>query len=137
MEQVEELTLTFPADRKYLALVGSLMHEIQRYLPKLPDAIGYNIELAIDEAVANIISHAYHDAPGGRISLSIELAEDSVTVRIRDWGESYDPEKVREPDFGHPEERGYGLYLIRKLMDHVSYQADPIAGNCATLIKRF
>ena len=135
MEQVQQLTLSFPADRKYLSLVGSLIHELQRFTPNLPDALGYNVSLAVDEALANVITHAYDNDPSGKVELTVEIGPDRLTIRIRDWGQSYDPDKVREPDFGRPEERGYGLYLIRKLMDEVDYAPDPTAGNQATLVK--
>jgi len=135
VEQVEQLTLSFPADRKYLSLVGTLIHELQRFTPNLPDTLGYNVSLAVDEALANVITHAYGNDPNGKVELTVEIASDRLTIRIRDWGESYSPEKVREPDFGRPEERGYGLYLIRKLMDEVEYTPDAQAGNLATLVK--
>lgn len=135
MEQVERLTLFFPADRKYLSLVGTLIHELQRFAPNLSDALGYNIGLAVDEALANVITHAYGNDRSGKVELAIEIAPRRLTICIRDWGASYDPKKVREPDFGRPEERGYGLYLIRKLMDEVDYTPNAQTGNQATLVK--
>lgn len=135
MDPVERVTLSFPANRKYLGLVGNLMREIQRHVPNLPDAAGYNVQLAVDEAVVNVISHAYRNDPQGRVELTIEIHRSKLVIQIRDWGESYDPNKIQEPDFGQPQERGYGLYLIRKLMDQVSYVASAEQGNCATLTK--
>ncbi len=135
MKATQQLRLSFPASKKYLALVGSVVQEICRHTPGLPESASYNIQLAVDEAVVNVITHAYRDDPSGNVELAFEIYPDRLVIQIRDWGASFDPASIPEPDLSHPQERGYGVYLIRKLMDNVVYQAGDQEGNRVTITK--
>ena len=135
MKDIERLRLSFPADRKYLSLVGAVVLELSNHVPGLPPSSAYNLQLAVDEAVVNVISHAYQDTPSGLVELTFELWSDRLVIQVRDWGASFDPSSIPEPDFGQPQERGYGVYLIRRLMDNVIYEEGTENGNCVTMIK--
>lgn len=135
MEGVERLQISFPADKGYLSLIGGVVREMCARAPGLSPSAGYNVELAVDEAVVNVISHAYEDDPSGRVELTFEIHPDRLEIQVRDWGLSFDPSAIPEPDLDSPQERGYGVYLIRHLMDQVSYQADGTEGNCVTMVK--
>ena len=136
MRQNELVKLTFPADNKYLSMIGGMVQEIASLMPGLPDASSYNIELAVNEAVVNIITHAYQDDPFGQVMLTFEACHDRLIIRICDRGLSFDASLIPEPDLAAPHESGYGVYLIRQLMDEVSYEPDTPEGNCVTLVKR-
>ena len=136
MRQNEMVQLRFPADKKYLSLIGGMVQQITALVPSLPGSAGYNIELAVNEAVVNVISHAYGNDPSGEVSLAFEICPDRLVIRIRDWGLSFDPASIPEPDLNAPHESGYGVFLIRQLMDEVSYEPGTADGNCVTLVKR-
>lgn len=135
MKDIERINLSFPADKKYLSMVGTVVLEICNHVPGLPPSSAYNIQLAVDEAVVNVISHAYKDDPSGVVELTLEIWLKKLAIRIRDWGLSFDPSAVPEPDLNRPQERGYGVYLIRTLMDQVTYEENSTDGNCVTLVK--
>ncbi len=96
-------------------------------------------ELATDEAASNILEHAYADR-GGIIQVRVSREEDDLVISLLDWGAPFDPLLVPEPDLNcRLEDRpvgGLGIYLIRKLMSHVSFQGDPVAGNSITMRRR-
>jgi serine/threonine-protein kinase RsbW len=59
-----------------------------------------------------------------------------LTLWFHDTGASFDPTVVPTPRLGELQEHGFGLFLVRELMDEVEYQANA-SGNCWTLVKRF
>ncbi len=99
----------------------------------------FEVQTAVDEACTNIIQYAY-SGKGGTIAISCELQNDDFVVIIRDSGTPFDPGSIPPPDFEAVlEERrigGLGIYLMRKLMDDVSYSFDAKKGNELTMRKR-
>ncbi|MEA4811045.1 MAG: ATP-binding protein [Anaerolineaceae bacterium] len=95
----------------------------------------YAIELALDEACANIIDHAYEGEGLGSIDLQIFSDESEFIIELEDTGKAFNPEAVPEPDLISPlemrSERGLGVYTIRKLMDRVEFSHE---GNKNRLI---
>lgn len=85
----------------------------------LPD-----IQLAADEAVTNIVKHGYAGKPGA-IVLTVSVDNGVVRIEIRDRAPPFDPLKIKEPDLtADLADRvvgGMGIFLIRKVMDSVSY----------------
>ncbi len=131
----ERVQLEVPADRKYLSLIGAAIKELCGYIRDMPVMAYYNVQLAVDEAVDNVITHAYKEDPSGRVRLTFELWPDRLVVQIRDWGLSFDPSAISPPDFQRLRSHGYGVYLIRQLMDSVVYEPNTPDGNCVTLVK--
>lgn len=107
----------------------------------LDDQTVYQLQLAVDEACANVVDHAYEGVEPGDMEISCDLDEQELTIRVRDWGAGFIPGEVPEPDVDAPlEERtlgGLGLFLIRQVMDQVCYERDPEQGNELTMTKRF
>jgi anti-sigma regulatory factor (Ser/Thr protein kinase) len=135
LPQMERLKLILPADKRYLKLVGAVVQEICAQMPRLPSADAYNVQLAVDEALATTISQAYHDDAAQDVELAFEMHPDRLVIQVRDWGKSFDATAMPEPDLDQIHEQSYGMFLVR-LMDSVSYDADPVTGNCVTLVKR-
>jgi len=94
------------------------------------------IVLAVDEAVSNIIEHATLSEDDRRITISVEIGEKKLTVSIRDRGLPFDPTpNRREPDQKSYPRRGFGLYLIHKIVDNIAYERTPDGHNVLTLTK--
>ena len=132
----ETVQIQFPADKKYLSLVGTVVQELCATIHRLPASASYNVELAVNEAVVNVITHAYHDDPTGKVQVTFYMRADALEIQIRDWGLSFDVSAIQAPDLDQPHESGYGVYLIRQLMDRASYQPKTANGNLVTLVKR-
>jgi anti-sigma regulatory factor (Ser/Thr protein kinase) len=105
----------------------------------LDDRALYQIELAVDEACANIVQHAYQGMEQGDIEISCYQEERNFVIRIRDWGQGFEPEAVPDPDVEAPlEDRslgGLGLFLIRQFMDEVQFTFNPVEGNELVMVK--
>lgn len=97
------------------------------------------ITLAVDEACTNVIKHAYKNSPEGDISISIKVAENKLTVSITDEGRDFDPKSVPEPDikkyYMQHKVGGLGIYLMKKLMDEVSYNNVSGRKNQVVMVK--
>jgi len=101
----------------------------------------YNIQLATDEAASNIIEHAYEGVSDGLLEISCGIKNDVITIVLVDHGEPFDPSVVPTPDLkADLSERkigGLGIFLMRKLMDEVHYDAEPDKNrNTLTMTKR-
>jgi serine/threonine-protein kinase RsbW len=100
----------------------------------------YQIQVAVDEACANIVDHAYAGMESGDMEVSCSLNDGTFVIRVRDWGTSFNPDAIEDPDREAPlEERalgGLGLFLIRQFMEGVQFTFDPKLGNELVMTKR-
>lgn len=92
----------------------------------LPAETTMNINLALEEAVVNIIMYAYPTDEQHEILLKVCTHTNQLIFLLTDNGLSFDPTKVEDADVTLPiEERsvgGLGIFLIRSIMNEVSYQ---------------
>ncbi len=106
----------------------------------LDDRLQGQLQLAVDEACANVVDHAYQDLEPGDMEVSCGLTDQAFVVCVRDWGRGFDLDAVSVPDVTAPlQDRalgGLGLYLIQRVMDEVRLTLDPRKGNVLTMIKR-
>ncbi len=94
-----------------------------------------SLELAMTEAVSNIIRHAYEGVTGKKIIVEAQSFPDRVAVTITHWGKHFRPAsaepKIPEAGLGH----GYGLFIISKVVDKVTYFDGPYGADCVMLEK--
>lgn len=92
----------------------------------LPEARVRRLQLAVDEAVVNAIEHGMDD--GGHVVVRAAPGRGGLTVTIRYRGDRFDPTSA--PSSSPAEalrqraEHGYGLHLIRRLVDEMAYRWD-------------
>ena len=95
-------------------------------LPGVTEEILYDLQLAVDEACTNIISHGYADLDPGSIILDLEMAPSEITITLTDFGHSFEPSSAPIPDVDAPiEERelgGFGLFFIQESVDEMDYR---------------
>jgi serine/threonine-protein kinase RsbW len=94
----------------------------------LPPRECAHVELAVAEAVNNVIRHAYHGEPGHPIELLFTLEDGRFTIEVSDTGTpmperpspvfDFDPQDVARLPEG-----GMGLFLIHSVMDEVEYRS--------------
>jgi serine/threonine-protein kinase RsbW len=98
-----------------------------------------NIILAVDEACTNIIKHAYNSFPNGELIIKTKSTVSRFVVSITDYGKSFEPEMIPEPDlqkyYRQRRVGGLGMYLMKTLMDDVKYVSIPGKHNEVLLSK--
>lgn len=131
--------LRVTSDMKNLVTISDFVSAFARE-SALSDDDTFALQMATDEACANVIEHAYSGRTDGTISIVCWLANDEVTMVIRDRGRPFDPQSVPRPDMKAPlskrHEGALGLYLMEKLMDVVQFEFDPEKGNKLTMKKK-
>ena len=97
------------------------------------------INLAIEEAVVNVMNYAYPKGIKGDITIETKANDTQMSFIISDTGKPFDPTAKAEVDITlSAEDRaigGLGIHLIRKIMDNINYER--VDGhNILTLIKK-
>lgn len=93
------------------------------------------ITMAVDEALANVIRHAYHERPDARIELQFRAGQDQLEIHMRDTGDPPDLSRICPSETDCSRIGGRGTHIIRDVMDTVSYQSGT-DGNWFTAVKR-
>jgi len=89
------------------------------------DKTSYACQLAVSEACENVVIHGYAQVQGSSMDVSIDSEPGTLTIEITDRAPAFDPTQV-EVSAPHPPEDppvgGLGLYIIRQVMDDISYR---------------
>jgi sigma-B regulation protein RsbU (phosphoserine phosphatase) len=89
-------------------------------------SVSIQMNLAIEEAVVNVMSYAYPVGTVGNVIIEAQANEDCLTFTIIDNGTPFDPTAKSEVDTTlSAEERpigGLGIHLVRQLMDSINYE---------------
>lgn len=108
-----------------IARLADFIEEIGNEFTLTPDTT-MNINLALEEAIANIIMYAYPSEEEREITLQVSTNKQQLIFLLTDCGVSFDPTQTEEAAIDLPiEERpigGLGIFLIRKIMNEVSYE---------------
>lgn len=102
-------------------------------------ATAMQLNLAIEEAVVNVMNYAYPAGTRGDICLAAHAEGDAITFILSDSGIPFDPTAQKEADTSlSAEERpigGLGIFLVKQLMDTVTYRRAE-GRNILTLTKK-
>jgi anti-sigma regulatory factor (Ser/Thr protein kinase) len=105
----------------------------------LPAGVRRSVNVALDELLANTLSHGGTGPDPCSVTVEMELDQDRLTVTLRDDGTPFDPFGRDAPDTTlSVEDRqigGLGLHLVKQLMDQVSYQRQE-GHNVVVLVKQ-
>ncbi len=93
------------------------------------------LKLAINEALANIIQHAYENDPDQTIYLYLLIMPDKVEVILRDFGKKPSPSSLKIRDLDELEDKGLGILFMKKYVDHMAYNFSDKGGNQLKFIK--
>ena len=95
---------------------------------QLRPEVVFNLQLALEECVTNVIMYAYPPEEQHTLQVTAELQAPDLIFTIEDSGVPFDPTQVAEADTSlSAEERpigGLGIFLVRQLMDSVEYRRD-------------
>lgn len=116
---------TVQSDAAQLAVVTQFLREFWR-AAELPPAEAAAFELTLEEVFMNVVMHGSPAGREPRIEVSLEFCGGEMILTIEDDGPPFDPLSLPPPDVtASLEERrvgGLGVFLVRQMMDEVSYQ---------------
>jgi anti-sigma regulatory factor (Ser/Thr protein kinase) len=129
--QPRAFEFSYPATLDHLE---EIVDRIEQAARVYGDAFACQIKLAASEVVTNVISHAYRRRSGElRVRLTLEV--DRMQIDTYDDGDSFDIDQVPEPDPDALQEGGYGLFLLRQVVDKVTYEPATAMGNHWRVVK--
>ena len=121
----QECHLELHNDIKQISLLAEFIETIAEE-KQLDETLAMNLNLALEEAVTNVILYAYPKGTDGLVDIDAILKENSLEFIITDSGVPFDPTAAPEADVTlSADERpigGLGIFMVRKLMDEVHYQ---------------
>ncbi len=132
--------LTISNDHAYLAQVRDLVSKGVT-VGQFPGHYLNRLQIAVDEAVTNIIEHGYAGRPrgSGSIDITVEVNDVHFKIIIVDHGLSFDPNQMSDIDIqshvAAGKAGGLGVFLMRKIMDQVDYQYQVGKKNQLVLVK--
>lgn len=92
----------------------------------LPDSASFQLNLALEEAIVNVMTYAYPDQVGMPITLEAEKKGHEVVFTLSDYGIAFDPLSHDAPDLtlGAVDRPigGLGIFLVKEMMSHVEYK---------------
>ncbi|MHC4886086.1 MAG: ATP-binding protein [Planctomycetota bacterium] len=119
--------LVIPNETKYLATVREAVSTVVNE-SAFPSNDIHRIILAVDEAVANIMEHAYEGRESeSELTITMALDADAThfEVVILDSGNEFDPADIETPNMmehvAAGRRNGLGIFLMRQIMDEVKY----------------
>jgi sigma-B regulation protein RsbU (phosphoserine phosphatase) len=130
------LSLGFPAQPQEL---GAMRHKLAAALARagVENVLRRSLVLAVDEACANVIRHAYGGACESRIELRLTQEGPELRFELRDFAPCVDPARVKPRDLDETRPGGLGINFIDTLMDSWSLQPlEDRHGNLLTMRKR-
>jgi serine/threonine-protein kinase RsbW len=109
---------------------------VRSALDRFCELVGFSDEerglivLAVDEALTNIIRHAYHGRPDQRIEITLRCTkgadgQETLQIQLRDWGEPARPEQFKSRPLQEVRPGGLGVHIMRCCMDNVEYRPAP------------
>lgn len=123
-----KFTLQVPSSTENLALIREFVTSVGRQATLTEVEIG-QLELAVDEACANVIEHAYGYDITKDVSVLATFDDEKLKISVIDEGLGFDPAEVNQKSLDQlvHERRsgGLGIRLIKTLMDEVSYEIEP------------
>lgn len=131
-------TLHVPSSTENLAMIRDFVASIGAKAGFDDNEVA-RITLAVDEACANVIEHAYSSDETRLVTIRATLDSADLSFEIVDNGRGFEPSQVSEDDVAELIRRrksgGLGLRLIRAVMDDVQYQITPGEKNELRMVK--
>lgn len=126
-------TLKIPSSTQFLEDVREFV-TTHASAAAFSDAAVEELKIAVDEACTNVIEHAYDNNSKHFVDIDVIVDPDSFSVRIRDEGRPFDLKAYREPDLKEfardRKSGGFGVHIMRKLMDNVSFTSRDGTNEC-------
>lgn len=132
--------IVIPPAMEFLILVRRTIRDLG-FLFSFPEMELEKVVMASDEACTNSIRNTLSKSEGieGRISISIEISEEAYVVAVCDCGDDFREEFERGVSLSERvrsmQVSGYGIPMIKQIMDLVEYEHHPKKGNRLCMTK--
>ncbi|HOO74439.1 MAG TPA: ATP-binding protein [Tepiditoga sp.] len=128
--------ITIPSNSLYIKLIRSSLNSFLYLCNYKNDDEIFLLELALNEAVANIIEHTYNYEENHIIDIEF-IFEDNYEfkIKIRDYGKKVNPEEIKPRDLNDYREGGLGTFIIKQVFTEQNWVSVD-EGNLLVLSKK-
>ncbi len=119
------LDIKVPNETGYLRLLGKIGEYLAKSLESYPgdrEELAYHINLVLTEAMANAIRHTADAKTSEALRITLRVENHKLTIKVYDQGQGFEFCDKPEPPPSCLAEHGRGIFLIKTLMDRVSYR---------------
>jgi len=125
--------LRIPSELGYEKVAMASAASVARKMGFSPDRVE-DLKTAVAEACINAIEHGNQQDADAKVLVVLTAEESRLQVDVRDQGEPAFPADAPAPRIedriaGQVPARGWGMFLIRHLMDEVTFASTPEGGN--------
>ena len=122
-DQEHKLTINLSTDPTLLGSARTAIEKLcatHKFAAKCCEEIG----LVVNEALANVMRHAYAGVKDGPIQIDVAVMDGELTIKMRDWGKGVNPDELApSPASIDPmKPGGLGLVCMRQMMDSVVFE---------------
>jgi len=97
----------------------------------------YWLVTALREALANAVRHGNRQDPARHVRVAYAVENSTVTIKVEDEGEGFDPQDI--PDPTDPENllrpNGRGIFYMRQFMNRVEFSPAPSGGTAVLMVR--
>jgi serine/threonine-protein kinase RsbW len=109
-----------------VAAISPFVDELMRLIRKCgcADEGESDVEIALREALANAIIHGNHENPGKHVHVRCRCEPNEISIAVKDEERGVDVDTIADPTApeNHGSIHGRGIYLMKALMDEVSFE---------------
>jgi len=134
-----KFTLHVPSSTENLSLIRELVNSVG-IQAGLDESDVAKLELAVDEACANVIEHAYGHDISKEVVVRATFDDEVLRIDVEDTGRGFDPDTFKQEELeklvAQRKSGGLGMRLIKSVMDEVHYEIEPGRKNELHMMKR-
>jgi serine/threonine-protein kinase RsbW len=127
---------SYTSDLSQLAPMREFVGDVCRQAWPNDETAVRELQLALCEAAANVIEHAYQERPGQPITLTLETLADEIRLTLHHYGTPFDRHTAAPPVFDGSREGGFGVFMMEQLANEVVYSHEADGRSAVRLVKR-
>ncbi|MBI3091205.1 MAG: ATP-binding protein [Candidatus Tectomicrobia bacterium] len=132
--------LRLPSDFRFERVAVDTVTSLARQL-RFPHEKVEILRTAVGEAYLNAIEHGNRRDAASEVEISFVVEDGQLTVLVRDGGHGFDLQRLPSPCLeeklaGHSPARGWGLFLMRALVDDLRVDHSATGGNRLIIVVR-
>ena len=122
----KSIILSIESRWENISLVGVAVQAVCAYVG-FSELDSFQVQLAVVESINNVVKHAYGEQSGQEAKVAIKIFPDRISFQILDTGKTMESMYQKKKEFSLPTranlpEGGWGLCIIRTIMDKVTYE---------------
>jgi len=122
-QKADVIRLKIPSNPKYIGMVRAMVEDLAKKNGFAKNKIE-ELKLAINEALANVIEHAYQWQKNRVIFIYFSIHYQDIEVVIKDFGKKLDVNGLKSRNLDEVKDSGLGVFLIKNMVDKVEYHSE-------------